>query len=84
MTGNDTAKELLKKTVEKIEVAYAPATIRAYKSNFETFIKYCEEIEQGALPANSSTVVNLYPKNIKWAIKVSQYSNSNSLYCNYP
>lgn len=62
MFNNDTAKELLKKTVEKIEGAYAPATIRAYKSNFENFIKYCDEIEQGALPANSSTVVSFIQK----------------------
>jgi site-specific recombinase XerD len=59
---NHTAKELLKKTVEKIEGAYAPATIRAYKSNFENFIKYCEEIEQDALPANHKTVVNFIQK----------------------
>jgi integrase len=57
MFNNDTAKELLKKTVEKIEGAYAPATIRAYKSNFENFIKYCNEIKQYALPADPSTVV---------------------------
>jgi len=56
--SNDTAKELLKKTIEKIEGAYAPATIRAYKSNFENFIKYCEEIERNALPADPSTVVD--------------------------
>ena len=62
MFNNDTAKELLKKTVEKIEGAYAPATIRAYKSNFENFIKYCEEIEQDALPANPETVVTFIRK----------------------
>ena len=62
MFNNDTAKELLKKTVEKIEGAYAPATIRAYKSNFETFITYCEEIEQDALPANPETVVTFIRK----------------------
>jgi site-specific recombinase XerD len=59
---NHTAKELLKKTAEKIEGAYAPATIRAYKSNFENFIKYCEEIKQDALPANPETVVTFIQK----------------------
>jgi site-specific recombinase XerD len=59
---NHTAKELLKKTIEKIEGAYAPATIRAYKSNFETFIKYCDEIKQDALPADPSTVVTFIKK----------------------
>ena len=38
----DTPKELLKETVRRIDGAYAPATIRAYKSNFEKFIYYCE------------------------------------------
>lgn len=55
---NHTAKELLKKTVVKIEGAYAPATIRAYKSNFENFIKFCDEINQEALPASSEVVVS--------------------------
>lgn len=59
---NHTAKELLKKTMEKIEGVYAPATIRAYKSNFENFIKYCNEIEQDALPAYLSTVVYFIKK----------------------
>ena len=62
MISNDTAKELLKKTIEKIEGAYAPATIGAYKSNFENFIKYCDEIKQDALPADPSTVVAFIKK----------------------
>lgn len=48
---NHTAKEILIKTVEKIEGAYAPSTIRAYRSNFEVFIKYCHENNVSALPA---------------------------------
>jgi site-specific recombinase XerD len=48
---NHTAKEILIKTVEKIEGAYAPSTIRAYRSNFEAFIKYCHENNVHALPA---------------------------------
>lgn len=55
---NDTARDCLQATIKKIEGAYAPATIRAYKSNFENFIKYCEEINQEALPASSETVVS--------------------------
>jgi hypothetical protein len=35
--------EILEKTVQKIEGAYAPSTIRAYKSSFERFIQFCEE-----------------------------------------
>ena len=53
---NHTAKEILIKTVEKIEGAYAPSTIRAYRSNFEAFIKYCLENNVNALPAQSETV----------------------------
>jgi len=51
MSINDTAKEILIKTVEKIEGAYAPSTIRAYRSNFEFFIKHCDENNVIALPA---------------------------------
>jgi site-specific recombinase XerD len=54
---NNTARNLLQATIKKIEGAYAPATIRAYKSNFENFIKYCEENNQEALPASSEVVV---------------------------
>ena len=55
---NDTARNCLQATIKKIEGAYAPATIRAYKSNFENFIKYCDEINEEALPASSEVVVS--------------------------
>lgn len=54
---NTIAIEKLRQTIEKIEGAYAPSSIRAYKSNFENFIKYCEEINEEALPASSEIVV---------------------------
>jgi site-specific recombinase XerD len=54
--SNHTSNELLKDTINKIEGAYAPATIRAYKSNFEKFILFCDEINECALPANSNLV----------------------------
>ena len=60
---NDTARDCLQATIKKIEGAYAPATIRAYKSNFENFIKYCEETNEEALPASSEAVVS-YIKSI--------------------
>ncbi|QDC80362.1 tyrosine-type recombinase/integrase [Candidatus Methylopumilus universalis] len=59
---NHTAKEILIKTVEKIEGAYAPSTIRAYRSNFETFIKYCDENNVTALPAQAETVAQYIRK----------------------
>lgn len=59
---NHTAKEILIKTIEKIEGAYAPSTIRAYKSNFEIFIKYCDENNVTALPAQPETVAQYIRK----------------------
>ena len=55
---NNTARNCLQATIKKIEGAYAPATIRAYKSNFENFIKFCEGINQESLPATSEDVVS--------------------------
>lgn len=54
---NHTSNKLLKDTINKIEGAYAPATIRAYKSNFEKFIIFSDEMNECALPANSDLVV---------------------------
>jgi site-specific recombinase XerD len=59
---NHTAKEILIKTVEKIEGAYAPSTIRAYRSNFEAFIKHCDENNVLALPAQPETVAQYIRK----------------------
>jgi integrase len=56
MTTNDTAKEILIKTIDKIEGAYATSTIRAYKSNFEDFIEFSEYINVCSLPAEGETV----------------------------
>ena len=55
---NHTARDCLQATIKKIEGAYAPATIRAYKSNFENFIKYCDGIKQESLPTSSEIVVS--------------------------
>ena len=53
---NDTARLTLEATIKKIDGAYAPSTIRAYKSNFENFIKFCDENNMNALPASSEIV----------------------------
>jgi integrase len=53
---NTTAKHLLEETILKIEGAYAPATIRAYKKNFERFIKFSENLNESALPATNELV----------------------------
>ena len=53
---NTTAKHLLKETIDKIQGAYAPATIRAYEKNFLRFIEFSETLNEGALPANEMLV----------------------------
>jgi site-specific recombinase XerD len=54
-----TAAKLLAQTLEKIEGAYAPSTLRAYRADFEEFINYCEIIGENALPASVDAVVSL-------------------------
>ena len=51
-----TAKEMLAQTVATIEGAYAPSTIRSYKSNFDRFIQFCEDGEANPLPAEPQEV----------------------------
>lgn len=53
---NLTANELLKETLISIDGAYAPSTIRAYKTSFERFIKFCEDGEARSLPAEPQQV----------------------------
>lgn len=67
---NTIAIEKLRQTIEKIDGAYAPSTIRAYKSNFENFIKYCEENNTAALPT-SSEIVASYIKKLSSHLKSS-------------
>jgi site-specific recombinase XerD len=61
--NNNTSNELLKGTINKMGGAYAPSTIRAYKTNFENFISFCEKIGECALPADSN-IVGQYVKKI--------------------
>jgi site-specific recombinase XerD len=67
---NDTARLTLEATIKKIDGAYAPATIRAYKSNFENFIKFCDENNTSALPT-SSEIVASYIKKLSTHLKSS-------------
>ena len=59
---NNTARNRLQATIKKIEGAYAPSTTRAYKSNFENFIKFCDENNTTALPASSEMVASYIKK----------------------
>ena len=72
MINNDTAKELLKKTVEKIQGAYAASTIRAYKSNFEDFIEFCEQNNVNSLPSEGEPIALFIEK-------LSQHLRSSSI-----
>jgi len=60
---NNTAKCLLKETIDKIEGAYAPSTIRAYRKNFERFINFCKNHKESSLPADSK-IVAMYIKEL--------------------
>ena len=50
------SEAILSETLQRIEGAYAPATIRAFKADFNTFITYCIEHHTNPLPANPSVV----------------------------
>lgn len=65
------ASEILAKTIEKIDGAYAPATIRAYKANFERFVQFCEKRDIAALPANPSDVALYIAQLTKGGLKSS-------------
>ena len=65
------APEILAKTIEKIDGAYAPSTIRAYRSNFEKFIQFCEKLSIDSLPANPSHVALYIAQLTKSGLKSS-------------
>ncbi len=54
--NNIIPKEILLETISRIDGAYAPATIRAYKANFQRFIEFCESKNVLALPSNKLDV----------------------------
>jgi len=66
-----TAINLLKETIKRIDGAYAPATIRAYKANFEKFITFCSTNDSTAIPADEAVITNyirhLMKENLKSA-----------------
>jgi len=54
--------QIFLRTIDKIEGAYAPSTIRAYKTNFKMFIRFCEDMNECALPANCNVVAQYVKK----------------------
>ena len=55
-------RELLANTLVKIEGAYAHASIRAYRADFNTFIQFCEDLNEESLPALPSSIANFIIK----------------------
>ena len=53
----DRATKLLQVTIVKIEGAYAPSTIRAYRADFGDFLHFCHDRNGHALPAQPHLVV---------------------------
>jgi site-specific recombinase XerD len=54
----DRATKLLQETVIKIEGAYAPSTIRAYRADFSDFIYFCQDRNSSALPAKPHLIID--------------------------
>jgi len=55
-------RELLANTLEKIEGAYAYASIRAYRADFNAFIQFCEDHNEESLPALPLVIANFITK----------------------
>jgi hypothetical protein len=49
-------EDLIEKTRAYIHAAKAPATLRAYRTDFEDFIRFCQEHHLAHLPATPTTV----------------------------
>jgi site-specific recombinase XerD len=62
MGKNLKAKAALAETLERIDGAYAPASIRAYKADFNELIHFCNEEEEDALPTHPQTIANFIVK----------------------
>jgi len=57
LSGHNQAIKLLQETIAKIEGAYAPSTIRAYRADFTDFIHFCHERNANALPAQPHSII---------------------------
>ena len=56
------ANKILMDTIQKIDGAYAPSSIRAYRANFARYIDFCESISASPLPSDSKTVAKYIQK----------------------
>lgn len=56
------AKAALAETLERIDGAYAPASIPAYKANFNELVHLCDEEDEDALPTHPQKIANFIMK----------------------
>jgi len=68
---NDTASQKLAQLLIHVDGAYAPNTLRAYKSDMLEFIGYCNKTGNSALPADPRTVSEFLMQTINQGIKSS-------------
>jgi site-specific recombinase XerD len=68
---NPTANQLLLETLIRIDGAYAPSTIRAYRSSFARFIQFCEGVDLNPLPAEPQSVAQYISKLTSSGLKSS-------------
>ena len=54
----NTSAKILRQTIQRIDGAYAPATIRAYKADFIDFISFCESNNANSLPASADILAS--------------------------
>jgi site-specific recombinase XerD len=66
-----TSNQALTVLLAHIEGAYAPNTIRAYRTDMLEFIDYCDKNDTTSLPATSATVANFLMQTINQGIKTS-------------
>ncbi len=55
MVNSTLIRSKVNKLLEDIEGAYAPNTLRAFRADFEEFIRFCEKLGAKALPAKPET-----------------------------
>ena len=66
-SGINADTKLLQETIVKIEGAYAPSTIRAYRADFNDFINFCPLQKYQGLTCTTLFSFAIYmPINRKW------------------
>ena len=71
---NHSVSKALSSLIENIEGAYAPNTIRAYKSDMEEFIRYCASENCCALRAEPAVIARFLQQTLSQNIKSATIS----------